>query len=193
MNDKIAKFISGVSSPFVMVFVFGLRAIAVSVKSTHDFLVFGGLCVFLVSLLPFFYILLQVKLGKITDIHVAVREQRAVPFVVATCGAVILTITYRLLNAPQNLVALAVALIVSGIVFGVISGFWKISIHSAAYTGAVIIVAFIVNFQLLLLLLFLPIIIWARLVRKKHSVLQSIIASLLNAFCVAATLSLMLH
>jgi hypothetical protein len=191
MKDDLAKLISGITSPFLMVFVFGLWAVSASTKSLHDFVLFGGLCIFFVSLVPFFYILLQVKLGRITDIHVAVREQRTLPFIIATGGAVILSIVYHLLNAPQSLFALAIALVVSGIIFGCISGFWKISIHAAAYTGAVIIVSFIINTNLLWLLLMLPLIIWARLVRKRHSISQAIFASILNAICVATTLALL--
>jgi hypothetical protein len=193
MKNTIAKLISGITSPFLVVFVFGLWTIAASVQNVHDFLVFGGLCVLLLSLLPFFYILAEVKLGRITDIHVALREQRTTPFIVATVGAIILAVTYKVLGAPNNLFALAIALVVSGVVFGIISGFWKISIHAAAYTGAVVIVGYIINFHLLLLLLLLPLVIWARLVRKKHDVLQASVAAVLNAICIAFTLSLLLR
>jgi hypothetical protein len=193
MKERLAKLISEISSPFLMVFVFGLWAVAGSVSTAKDFLIFGGLCILLISFLPFLYILLQIKLGNISDIHVAVREQRSGPFIIATCGAVILALLYHFLSAPKELIALAIALIVSGTVFGVISGFWKVSIHAAAYTGAVVIVAFIINFSLLWLLVLLPVIIWARLIRKRHSVSQAIVASLLNAVCVATTLSLLLH
>lgn len=188
MNERIAKAISTITSPFLVVIVFGLWAIGSSVQTVHDFALLGGLCLILIVGLPFFYILVNIQRGKITDMHVAIREQRAMPFVVATFGAIVLLTLYILLGAPKHLVALAASLIVSGVIFGAVTQFWKISIHAAAYTGAVIIVSFVISFDLLWLLLLLPVIIWARLVRKRHSPAQAILASLLNAVCVTGTL-----
>lgn len=193
MKDQLAKIVSGLSSPFLMVGLFGLWSVADSVQSFHDFILYGGLCLLLVAGLPLIYIFISIKLGIITDIHVAIREQRSMPFVVATVGAVILSLLYRYLGAPNQLFAIAVSLVVSGIIFGLITQYWKISIHAAAYSGSVIIVGFIVDQKFLWLLVLLPIVIWARLVRKRHSPSQAVVASILNAICVYITLTLLLH
>ena len=190
MKETVAKFVSGICSPFLVVIFFGLWAIAESVKTRHDFALFGGLQLLLVVGLPLLYILTHIKLGRITDIHVAVREQRVMPFVVATLGAIVLFVSYIQLDAPRQLIGLAAALIVSGVVFGIITQFWKISIHAASYTGAVIIISFVTHFHWLWLLTILPVIIWARLERKRHSPMQAIAACFVNAVCVSVALLL---
>lgn len=166
-----------------MVVGFGMWCVAASVQNFHQFILYGGLCLLCIAGLPLGYILINMKLGRITDVHVALREQRTMPFVVATIGAIILAVAYWLTGAPKELSALAISLIVSGILFGIITQFWKVSIHAAAYTGAVIMVVFLVKPLFLWLLIFLPLIIWARLVRKKHSPAEAIAASILNAVC----------
>ena len=193
MKNALAAFISAISSPFLIVGGFGLWCVGANTHTLNDFALYGALCVFLLGGLPFIYILINIKLGRITDIHVALREQRAMPFVVATIGALILTATYTALGAPRQLIALAFTTAVSGVIFGLLTQVSKLSVHSAAYTGAVIIVAFTVNTQLLWLLALLPVIIWARLVRKKHSPIQAVAATLLNALFVTVTLTLLLH
>lgn len=188
VKQSLAKLISGISSPFLMVAIFGLWAVGATAHTATQFLVLGGLCVILVGGLPFLYILVQMQRGAITDIHVAVREQRGMPFVVATVGGILLGLCYAALGAPRELLAVAVALVASGFVFGTITQYWKISIHAAAYVGSVIIVSFIVSPWCLLLLMALPAIIWARLVRGKHNAAQAVVASILNAVCVSAVL-----
>ena len=193
MKEKLAYALSGISSPFLVIAGFGIWVIAKNISNVSDFLLFGGLFILLICCLPLFFIVVNIRRGAITDIHVALKEQRVIPFIIATCGAASLTFSYWQLHAPIKLLALATTLIISGIVFGLISQFWKISIHAAAYTGAVIIVAFLINTQLIALLLLLPFIMWARLIRKKHSLLQAVLASIINAVCVSITLYILLR
>ncbi len=193
MKAQLAKYISGICSPFLMVVGFGLWCVAASVHSTSEFLLYGGLCLLLISGLPLIYILINMKLGHISDVHVAIREQRTMPFVIATIGAIILSCIYYFLDAPRGLIALAVSLVVSGLLFGILTQFSKVSIHAAAYTGAVIMVAFLINIWLLCLLFFLPVIIWARLERKRHNPRQAILAAIINAICITTTLSILLR
>jgi hypothetical protein len=59
-------------------------------------------------------------------------------------------------------------------VFLAITYFWKISFHAAVYAGGVMMVAGLLGWKWLALEMFLPLIIWARLKRHRHSVWQAI-------------------
>ncbi len=118
------------------------------------------------------FIYYGVKSGRLTDMHVMLREQRIEPFIVTMFGALLLIIAYHFLAVPKPLYALSIVLFINGLVFFLITLVWKISIHSAAYAGAVLILAHLVNPNLAYLLLVLPLIMWARVYRHRHSVLQ---------------------
>jgi hypothetical protein len=109
---------------------------------------------------------------------------------VATAGAGVLLASYLWLEAPRAIIALAAALFVSGVMFGLITRFWKVSIHAASYTGGVAIVATLLHLNLWWLLLGLPVIVWSRYVRKRHDLLQSLVAAGLVIGCITGTLYL---
>ncbi|HUD20597.1 MAG TPA: hypothetical protein VMQ44_00840 [Candidatus Saccharimonadales bacterium] len=185
MKSKVAKIISGVFSPYVVIPIFGVLAIAA--LSWHDhFILWSLLFLILTVATPVVYVLVSYKRGKISDIHVAVKEQREKPFIVSTLGAAVLFITYYYF-VPQ-LAHLAEALVLSGVVFALVTKYWKVSVHAAAFTGGVMIVSFVWgNPNWLWPLLLLPVIIWARVVRERHNVAQSIAAAVLVGLCVFLT------
>lgn len=192
MNNNLARLISGLTSPFLVIGVFGVWTIAVVAPTLSDALLYISLFGICIIFLPFLYIFIQVRRGLISDMHVAVREQRILPFVLASIGASMLVWSYLLVQAPQELVVVAIAVLVSGILFGLITHVWKISIHAAAFAGSVIVVSELIHIELLWLLLILPAIMWARYTRKRHSILQGCAAIVLVTVCVAATFQLLL-
>lgn len=190
MQERLAKLISVLTSPFLVLAVFGIWTIGLLTVSATEFFRWAvPFFVFIVGI-PLVAVLRGIKLGTIADLHIALREERTPPFIIAILSAVSLTAIYILLDAPHYLIALAVAVTVSGIVFGIITTFWKISIHAAAYTGSVLLTAQLVDLRYLYFLLFLPFVIWARYIRKRHSILQSLVATVVVGLCVLATLSL---
>ena len=188
---KFAKLISAISSPFIVLSVFGLWVIAFYSSSSRDFLIFGSSFVILTVLAPFLYVLAGVKSGKLSDLHIAVREQRDKPFLVAIFGTLLLILAYSLERAPTQLLDLAIIMLINGIVFYFITRYWKISIHAAAFLGSVIIVGILIDKSWLYLSLLLPLIIWARIKRQKHDVGQALLAALVVALVILAVAYLM--
>lgn len=169
----LAKVISGVTSPFIIIPIVAAIITATFYTRVDDFLYWYG--IFLIPvLLPLLYVLYGVKQGTITDLHVADREQRKVPFMLAVIGAVIMLFLYWWLDVFVMLQYMAVALLVSGIIFIVITRVWKISIHTATYTSSVLLMTYLLDPRFLWMLLALPIIIWARLQRKRHTLMQAL-------------------
>lgn len=174
--DRFAYIISAMFSPFVVVVIFPLVVLGSSL--THDsFFTFSILWITFAAVVPFLYVYWGVKTGRFSDMHIMIRQERVEPFLVANASALVLIVISLYSKAPVQLTALAVSLLANGLLFSLISLRWKISVHAAAYTGAVVTVAVLIDPTLWWLIIFLPIIVWARVRRHRHSVLQSLVAA----------------
>ena len=176
----IAKIISAVTSPYLIIPIFSSLTIFHFSKNPQEFLLWLSILVIFVVMLPFGYVFILVWQKKITDFHVFLKEQRLVPFIVAIIGSIVLLMIYYLLKVPRELILMAIALTINGTVFGFASNYWKLSLHSATYTSSVLIFALLVNSFWIVLLLMLPLIFWARLVRGRHNIHQLIIAAIVS-------------
>ena len=187
LSDRLAFVVSALFSPFITSTVFGLLSIAVISHNDPERFLKIALFIALIVGVPFISILLGRRQGKITDWHIMEREQRMGPFIAATFGAFVLFLAFRFLHVSRSLQAMSLALLVSGLVFSFITNYWKISIHAAAYAGGVLILSLVSSRPgLLLLELGLPLIIWARLKRKRHSIWQGLGAVLVVCLCIWA-------
>jgi len=187
MKDTLAKLISSIFSPFVVIPAFGLWTIT-AFSSGTTWAIYSSLFIVLIVIAPLVYIVSKIRKGSITDIHVAIKEQRFGPFVISTVGAAVLAVIYHVLKAPSQLISLATVLVVSGIVFSLMSRYWKVSIHTAAFAGSVFIVSALISPWLFWLSILLPLISWARVIRKRHDLSQAAIAAIIVCLCVYLTL-----
>lgn len=189
--SQTAKVISGLASPFIVLSVFGILSILSLKQPVEKSLIQIFLYLALIVGTPLIYILISIRRGTITNLHVTLREQRPAPFVAATLGSLLVLIIYLTLKVPPALIAIAVSVLVCGIIFTATTVYWKISIHAAAYAGSVLIFSLVIqDFRFLLLELFLPIIIWARLQRKRHNIYQAIVAAALACLSIYLTFTL---
>ncbi len=175
--DLVAFVVSALASPFITVSACAVGVIARHTASIADAAVFGTLFFALVVVLPGVWIGIGVRRGRYTDPHVMLREQRAEPFLVANLGALALVLLYVVLRAPVALQAAAVNTLVNGVLFMLITRFWKVSIHSAAYATSVFLASALVHPAVAWLGLGFPVVVWARLHRQRHSLAQALTAA----------------
>lgn len=175
-SGKLAKIVSVVASPYLVIPFFGLWITAYYADSFLGFLGWYLLFLALAVGVPLGYIAWSVKTGRITDIHVMVRSQRLVPMMLATVGAAVLSVLHAVLDAPHGLLTMSIILAANGVIFMLVTHFWKASIHAAAYSGSVLLLAGLVNWVWLSLAILLPVIVWARLKRRRHSIWQGLAA-----------------
>lgn len=180
-KDVWAKIISVVTTPFLSAPLAALITIGVNAGSFGAFLRWGGLFFALSTMVPIVYIVHGVKTGRITDMHIMVRGQRTGPFMVAIAATVVLCVLYGVLHAPHVIQALGYSMLITGVVMMAIMRFWKVSVHAAAWTGGTIVLANLVSVYWLVLLGMVPIIIWARHRRGRHSYWQGITATVVVA------------
>lgn len=179
LQARLAYLISAVASPFVIFPLLVLGATWGVAETANEFFTWAGTLLLFTGVIPALYILWGVRAGRITDIHIMVREQRAIVFLIYLVSAGLGIVTLWVLDAPTTIFLLALVAFANGLVAALITLFWKVSIHSWVYAGAA------AAFALLArepwgwwLLLGLPLVIWARTSRGRHTIAQGVLGGL---------------
>jgi hypothetical protein len=129
---------------------------------------------------PFLFVFRLWRQGRISDLHVAIREQRGRPFIATlVSGAVGVGLLYAV-RAPRQLVALGCVYLAIGLALTLVSLRWKISVHVAVLATCLVALALIGFPSALYALLSLPLVLWARVYRQKHTLAQGLAPALLG-------------
>jgi hypothetical protein len=177
MLDRIAVTISVLFSPFLLLIASILIIIWLSVATMQQGLLWMAIVILFATVLPMFFILMLFCLGRLSDLRLTVREQRAKPLMFSLVSALVGSGILHILDAPREIVWLSIACVINGIVLTLITQMWKISFHSGVAAGCMTGLATLISSQLVCLFILLPFIAWARVHRKRHTYLQTIIAA----------------
>lgn len=175
-----AGFISVIGSPFVvftwLIILFVRRAIG----DTEHFFYWSTVTLILTSAIPVLFIVWQVRRGNITDAHIVHREQRLSVFFVFVASSLIGALILWWLDAPHSFFVLSLLIALNAIPAGLITTVWKISMHSWVIAAALTIYGLYFGVSQWLLwsaLLIVPLIIWSRVYRKRHTLWQGILGA----------------
>ncbi|MEB3369869.1 phosphatase PAP2 family protein [Saccharopolyspora mangrovi] len=134
--DRIARAITEVLAPWVVVTMLPLVVAWQATRAAVPALGWGLLVALTSSVLPMAVIVWGARSGRWDGHHVRDREGRLVPFlaliVLSSVGLVLLVV----LGAPWTLVALDVTMVAALLVTGVVTIWWKVSMHAAVAAGA---------------------------------------------------------
>ena len=175
LKQSVAFALSALLSPYLVIPVGTVATVASVAYSRREWLIWTMLSVFFSTGVPALYVLIQVWRGKITDLHVMEREQRGGPFLVAIFSSAVGAWVLRWLGADVAIWGIGVVLAINGIVLFWISSFWKISMHVAVLSSTILAaVVMIEGISLWNLVWMIPALMWARVTRKRHTILQGI-------------------
>ncbi len=138
-----------------------------------------AIVVLFVTVLPALSIAVMVRFSKVSDLHLQNREERFLPLCCTLISMVVGTVLLYRLGAAREIVWAGVAYITNSIIFSAITPLWKISFHSSVATGCVTVLVMLVNPHFGWLFLLVPLISWARVYRKRHTLLQTIVGAVL--------------
>ena len=192
MLDRIAVTISVLFNPFLLPLASILLIVRMSVATTQQGLLWMVIVILFASVLPMLFILLLFRLGQLSDFRLTVREQRAKPLIFALVSALVGSGILHLLDVPREIVWLCIACVINGVVLTLITQVWKISFHSGVAAGCMTGLATLISSQFVYLFILLPFIAWARVHRKRHTYLQTIIAAPIAVASTAVVLQLAL-
>jgi hypothetical protein len=173
----LAYVISRIASPPLL--ATGAMALVASTLSSPRAWSWAGAYVFVAIVTPVLYLIWLVRRGRVTDVDVQLREQRARPMIFAIACAGLAWLVLALGGAPMQMVVIAGGLWLQMVVIFGITMWWKISVHSAAAAGIATLV-WSLDGTLLPLLIGVPIIAWARVRLRRHTVAQTVAGAALG-------------
>jgi len=132
-----------------------------------------------VTVLPVLCIGILFRYAKVSDWHLNSKEERLLPLCLTLGSMVIGTGTLYYIEAEPQIIWVGIAYIANSVVFSAITPMWKISFHSSVATGCITVLVMLVHPQFAWLFLLIPLIAWARVYRKRHTLLQTVLGSLL--------------
>ena len=179
MLDRIAAVISTVLNPFLIPVASILIIAPIYADTGRQAVSWIAVVTLFVGVLPVLFILTLFRLGRISSVNLIIRAQRVTPLVFALACAMLGAGVLYLIDAPRQLIWLCIAYVINGIVFVAITPMWKISFHTGVAAGCVTALVLVVHARFAWLFLILPPIAWARVHRKRHTVLQTVVATLI--------------
>jgi hypothetical protein len=186
-----ARLVSDVLSPpviwAVLAFPMAFHDAATQEQAFIAAIVYG----LLVCWLPVGYIYWNVRSGKITDIHIKVRQQRLRPFLVSILCAGVAFCALLLFDAPRLMPLFALFSLIQIAIMTVVTLVWQISMHAMSISGAVVAAAALYGTGAgLLMLPLLLVVSAARLRLRRHTLAQVIAGALVGAVMTALLFAL---
>jgi hypothetical protein len=177
-DEHLAHWISDVLSP-PLIAVAGLVLAAIASHSAAAWL-WAGLHLFLSIGVPMSYVAWKVHQGKITDIHMRVREQRIRPMLLTlVCSVTALSLMW-LGGASQVMLLFSLMGVFQVGFLLLVTLRWKISGHGAAIGSMAVFLFGLFGSVAIPAFAAVPLVAWARLRLNRHDLAQTVAGSLVG-------------
>jgi hypothetical protein len=166
----VARTVSNVFSPPVVAVPVLVTAVWVSnVPGTWRFAL---LYVLVAMLVPLAHLLWSVYTGRVSDFHLENRRERTEPFLVSlACSTVVLLLLVPL-GAPPIFIVFVRAVLLQALILFAITMVWQVSVHTAATAAMATTLVLAVGPDMGATLLLIPVVGWARLRLRRHTLAQ---------------------
>jgi membrane-associated phospholipid phosphatase len=144
------------------------------------------------GLLPYGIVIAGVRRQRWTDRHLRTRQQRPAPLLAGIASVVAGLAALVALDAPRQLVALVVAMLTGLAATLVVTLWWKLSVHTAAASGTVAILALTCGPALTLTIPTVALVAWSRVRLGDHTPAQTVAGAALGGL-VATTVFIALR
>lgn len=185
-----ARLVSDLFSPPV---IWGALAFPIALRDAPTrslALLWAGVYILLVCIVPLIYITVMVKRGKISDIHMANRNERVKPLLVSLASTTVAWWILRAMGAPSVVPQLALVTLIQMGILATITLIWQISMHAmssgAAVVGSTMLYGPLATFITVPMLVLVG---WARLHLHKHTRAQVIAGATLGVIVPALILT----
>ena len=184
VRKRIANLTSNILNPFVVSLAVILLLSFESTSSTLDALKWS-LILIAVSILPVFSVVVYlVRRGRLDGVFTSVRGQRTKLYWLAGACAGVGCVILVYCEAPLILLATFVAGLSAVVIFMGINLLWKISLHTAFITATVTVLVILYGWIAAVAVVLIPLMSWARIELKHHSLAQVATGALLAALIV---------
>lgn len=175
----LARILSTVFNPFLTALALFVILAHVTAQDTLDFWRLLFLSTFFTSIGPMLYVFWLYSTERISDLDMSVRSERELVFsafvVFYLAGAAALWITH----SPKLLIAAMLGYFASTLIVGYITRYWKISTHALGITAPLVALTLLYGRQPLPFLVLIPMVCWARVYLKAHTIAQVVAGAVL--------------
>lgn len=177
---RIARQVSTILAPATISVPMILLVAFYRASSVASALAYAGLTLFFLSIGPFAYILIGVRLGKLSDVDVSRRTERVGPFIFGLISVCLGWFALVLAHGPAPLISTVIVTALSGLIMMVITLWWKISLHASTLGAAATILTVLYGAVMLPAFVLLILVSWSRVALRRHTLSQVIAGSLLS-------------
>ena len=168
----LARILSTIFNPFLTALALFVILSHVTARDTVDFWRLLFVSTFFTSTGPMLYVFWLYATERISDLDMSVREERETVFSTFVVFYLAGGITLWIVHAPKVLVATMLGYFAATLVVGYITRYWKISTHALGITAPLVALTMLYGRQPLPFLVLVPMVCWARVYLKAHSVAQ---------------------
>jgi hypothetical protein len=184
-TTKLAKLVSLVLHPFLIAPLSIILILWLDRGNIWEALGWAAFCAVFVVGPAGLYLRDKVKKRQFSDADVSVREQRYGFYIFGGVCMILCFVALLWLKAPAVLIAGFLSALAAWLAGVVINRYWtKASIHTAAVAGVAVAAAFYAWPLAVVLALATGLVIWSRLVTKRHTLDQALVAVVVAAGCV---------
>ena len=191
-RKRIANLISNILNPFLVSLVLILLLSFEATSNVLDALRWSLILIVLSVLPVYLAIIYLVRSGRIDNVFTNVRRQRTQIYLIAGGWAVVGCVVLLYLKAPPRLMATSVAGLSTVVIFMCINLWWKISLHTAFIAALVTVLVILYGWVAAVTIALIPLISWARIELKRHSLAQVVAGALLSTSIVAVVFGIFL-
>ena len=175
----LARILSTIFNPFLTALALFVILANVSAGDTLDFWRWLFLSTTFTSIGPMLYVFWLYSTDRISDLDMSVRRERELVFSTFVVFYLLGSVALWLAHAPRLLVAAMLGYFASTVVVGYITRFWKISTHAIGITAPLVALTMLYGRQPLPFLVLIPMVCWARVYLKAHTIAQVVAGVLL--------------
>ena len=177
-SERFAKFISSITHPPLLsiptfaVINYYLLGMNKSIEITL-------ICLIFAALIPIITSLILIKKMKI-DIDITDRTKRTFPLLFAIFSYLIGFFILYNVDAPSLTTALMFIYFSNTLIILFITLSWKISIHAMGVAGPTVAIIYLFGYKGVIFGLLIPLVMWSRVILKKHSLTQVLAGAVLG-------------
>ncbi len=170
----LARILSTVFNPFLTSLALFIILAHASARDTVDFWRLLLLSTFFTSIGPMLYVFWLYGTDRISDLDMSVRHEREAVFGAFVVFYLLGTIALWVTQSPRLMIASMAAYTISTLVVQYITRYWKISTHALGITAPLVVLTLLYGNQTLPFWVLIPMVGWARVYLKAHTVMQVI-------------------
>jgi membrane-associated phospholipid phosphatase len=176
----LAKILSTIFNPFLTALALYVILSHATARDTVDFWRLLFVSTFFTSIGPMLYVFWLYATDRISDLDMSVRAERETVFTAFVAFYLTGAGVLWLVHAPRVLIATMLGYFAATLVVGYITRYWKISTHALGITAPLVALTLLYGRQTLPFLVLVPMVCWARVYLKAHTLAQVVAGAVLG-------------